>query len=1399
MNRIKLSSILKGGPGAISEMSGRLARGEIVLDGGGVESLAPEHLEFLLADIPISWDIAELGEVIDATTLSPALGSQLIAWLDRRHGREPEPDGSRNAAKAEPDGSRKAAKAQSKNGIDNVAEREAPSGLPDLSGLAALREPARLPGLSGLAALREPARLRDQLEDLVVRQLLGPWDGPAEVLDEATVRGRYLVGMLAPRASSGIPEEYDDGDLGGSDGEDGATDAPPPKATTAMLPSSIGMTFAVALEATAIIVTVRWGHYARVEMKEDRFRRPDGSYNKPWKRTPVVVALPAITLRHGKIAPQEISPAHPGVTLQGVIRKRLGAWIVTLFLVNGQEEPARNKDSAWIFQPEMSVTAPDEAAIFRRRPLPGDQLDMEDQRTAMLYRHEVEFAVGHGVAVDTTPARDPDGLHIHDSAVAVRTVVLPTYDVPQTTPPTPADPGFARLADLTIDMAVLATVPDGQFAAHVAPLADAYADWITRQEARLQTPTPDLVPFVAAGTESLRRCRLALARIREGITLLDTNPQAAHAFRFANRAMALQRTRSLYAASVRRGEKKAPADFDHPHDHAWRTFQLGFILLNLPALTDPHHPDRLAPMQDLNDSRKGAKAQSENGIDNVAAREATSDLSDLSGFAALREPARLPDLSGFAALREPARLPDLSGFAALREPARLPETPLGEADLLWFPTGGGKTEAYLGLTAYTLGIRRLQGTVGGRSGLTGVAVLMRYTLRLLTLQQFQRAATLICACEVIRREDPAHWGDEPFRLGLWVGQRSTPNWVEDADEAIKQFKKGGTAGGGSPAQLKHCPWCGTPIDPGRDLSAELPEQGRSRVLMYCGSLMNHCPFNARQAEGEGLPVVVVDEEIYHRLPALLIATVDKFAQMPWNGRVAALFGQVNGYCERHGYLTPDTDHPAQSHPALKGGKHGPARVRPATPLRPPDLIIQDELHLISGPLGTLVGLYEAAVDHLASWDLDGLRVRPKVIASTATIRRADQQVHSLFLRRVAIFPPQGLDAGDTFFAIPRPPSDTYPGRRYLGICAPGIRHKTALIQSYVAFLAAAQKLYETAMRGADPYMTLVGYFNALRELAAMRRAVDDTVSTRLKKMHQRGLPKRFLDPWSVRELTSRLNASDIPEMLDRLEAPFDPAQRPEKGRKRAPSQFPVDVLLATNMISVGVDVSRLGLMLVAGQPKSTAEYIQATSRVGRQHPGLVATIYNWARPRDLSHYERFTHYHATFYQHVEALSVTPFSPRALDRGLSGVLVALARIGTAAYNPNLGAGHLSRTDQGVADALDTLVRRAEAIDGPKRAELLRDAINERLDHWHARIAATVSAKLGYQRSGGDTVGLLRPPGDGDWSLFACLNALRDVEPTVTLILEDAGLDESGHRWQYDAEKTVEADTSAEGEE
>ncbi len=313
-----------------------------------------------------------------------------------------------------------------------------------------------------------------------------------------------------------------------------------------------------------------------------------------------------------------------------------------------------------------------------------------------------------------------------------------------------------------------------------------------------------------------------------------------------------------------------------------------------------------------------------------------------------------------------------------------------------------------------------------------------------------------------------------------------------------------------------------------------------------------------------------------------------------------------------------------------------AKVLPQNPLRPPDLIIQDELHLISGPLGTLVGLYETAIDRLCTWEVNGKKIRPKVVCSTATIRRANDQVYALFLRNLNIFPPTGLEIGDNFFSLQRKSSEKTPGRKYIGVCAPGRRLKAALIRVYIAFLSSAQVLFEKHGLDADPWMTLVGYFNSLRELGGMKRLVDDDVRTRLRKMADRGLANRTLyTPDTVKELTSRLGSGAIPEILDLLESRFDPVILEQiKTRKSGGGEYvarPLDVLLATNMISVGVDVPRLGLMVVAGQPKTTAEYIQATSRVGRKHPGLVCTVFNWARPRDLSHYETFEHYHSTFW------------------------------------------------------------------------------------------------------------------------------------------------------------------------
>jgi hypothetical protein len=284
-------------------------------------------------------------------------------------------------------------------------------------------------------------------------------------------------------------------------------------------------------------------------------------------------------------------------------------------------------------------------------------------------------------------------------------------------------------------------------------------------------------------------------------------------------------------------------------------------------------------------------------------------------------------------------------------------------------------------------------------------------------------------------------------------------------------------------------------------------------------------------------------------------------------------------------------------------------------------------------------------------------------------------------------------------------------------------------------------------------------------------------------MDERGLTERFISEDTIQELTSRKSAAEIPEILDQLELRFTPVsvgplgRGKSKGFRPPEGARPLDIVLATNMISVGVDVGRLGLMVTAGQPKATAEYIQATSRVGREFPGIVCTVYNWARPRDLSHYERFEHYHATFYQQVEALSVTPFASQALHRGLAGVLVSLVRLLGADFNPNTGADRLDRSHPFVKEALDLLEQRARTVtERMDVGEDVRSFVEERIDQWLSRRDALTSADLGYMGEKGErVVPLLRKPVDQDWDDFTCLNSLRDVEPGVRLVLNDYGMD------------------------
>lgn len=619
------------------------------------------------------------------------------------------------------------------------------------------------------------------------------------------------------------------------------------------------------------------------------------------------------------------------------------------------------------------------------------------------------------------------------------------------------------------------------------------------------------------------------------------------------------------------------------------------------------------------------------------------------------------------------------------------------SDLLWFPTGGGKTEAYLGLIAFTTFFRRMRDGVAG----AGVTVLMRYTLRLLTLQQFERAAALICAMDLLRAADPARLGHEEISIGMWVGRSATPNTLAVAEGKLADLARNETLQlqTENPVQLRNCPWCGEPMRP-RDYAVD---KDAVRMTVNCPS--DVCDFR------RGLPVHLVDEAVYAHRPTLVIATVDKFASMPWRPASAALFNRD-----------------------LDG-------------VRPPELIVQDELHLISGPLGTLTGLYETAVDTLAE--------RPKVIASTATIRRADEQGTRLFDRTVEQFPPGGLDARDSWFAV-ETPRERKAARCYVGLLTSSTSQATLLIRVYAALLHRAQTV-DAPPEVKDAYWTLVGYFNSLRLLSAAELQVLDDVQERLGHLAARdGLKARRAD--ALTELSSRANASDISRRLKDIE-------------RRLPSPEALDVLLATNMISVGVDVDRLGLMAVMGQPQTTAEYIQATSRVGRQHPGLVAVMLNSTRSRDRSHYEDFQNFHSALYREVESTSVTPFSARARDRGLHSVVVALARLMLPAARANEAAAHVEdflpdlRKQVGKA-----LLDRVSAVE-PAELEATTAAFEQFVEWW--RSEAYERPNLVYEaRRGSHGAALLANYDDEstDASPWKTLWSLRDVDASSTFFEE-----------------------------
>lgn len=682
-------------------------------------------------------------------------------------------------------------------------------------------------------------------------------------------------------------------------------------------------------------------------------------------------------------------------------------------------------------------------------------------------------------------------------------------------------------------------------------LVDLYKSWVVGLE---KTASLLDTKYISAASKNIAECRRAYERMYAGIKTLKENETAYKAFLLANRAMFMQRVHITMQSDM----AKKSAD-RYPEDE-----EISDWLRNVDYYKEDDASCRWRPFQ-------------------------------------------------IAFL-----LMDINSIVYDESAER------NIVDLIWFPTGGGKTEAYLGLTAFAIFYRRLTHAKEA----AGTTVIMRYTLRLLAAQQFTRAATLICACEYIRqqcekkhRKYPIYsLGKEPISIGLWIGGTHIPNRNEGKNSASYHLEKLKNVSKHyyvrsekerhNKFQVLKCPWCGTKMvkdDRNNKLVGEWGYNMGSGKHFYMFCPQEDCDFTNK------LPIQIIDDELYRNPPTLLFGTVDKFAMMPWDGRIGAFFGIGSNN-------------------------------------RAPELIIQDELHLISGALGTVVGIYETAVDGICGQK----GVSPKIIASTATIRRAKEQCSVLYNREVVQFPAPGLDAEDSFFA--RESTIDYEkgiyGRKYIGIMPSG---KTKAMTEIRMMAALMQKVYTMDLSDEikDKFWTLTVYFNSLKDLGKASTLVDDDVKDFIIRTANRMFTTRRL---IVRadELTSRVSTTELNETLDKLEKIEYSKENMEA------KQYASSVLLATNMISVGIDVARLNVMLVVGQPKLTSEYIQASSRVGRSFPGLCFIQYDATKSRDRSHYERFRSYHESFYRFVEPTGATPFSKPARERALHAVLTAMIR-------------------------------------------------------------------------------------------------------------------------------------------
>ncbi len=858
--------------------------------------------------------------------------------------------------------------------------------------------------------------------------------------------------------------------------------------------------------------------------------------------------------------------------------------------------------------------------------------DNEASAIRLLYRNINDYAVGHGCSVSWDIAKS-----------FVKTDYMPHCDTPDVDS-TPRDitqtpingtlPNFSQ--NTTIQqikyLSTLSDASDDEIILGLNNFMEDYNLWILKKS-EIVEGIIDANELLVARSE-MNKCINDYKRLKYNInTFLMSGSDNLKKFRLMNTAMFIQMWHKKYAGTIEINElmnsinfsgfnadfyKKCKDDiYDLGISANWRAFQLAFIILNLDGIFNdtPDNPQR-------------------------------NDL----------------------------------------------------VDLVWFPTGGGKTEAYFGLICLTILHRRM--TYFEEGG--GTSAIMRYTLRLLTLQQFQRASILIMALEIMRRCSISFGQDlgiEPIRIGLYVGNNQIPNKTNDTVKGglIQEFQKMNN-NKSSKIPFDNCICCGSKI---RGLEVVLNQTNNNFNhdigRLFCTNKLcaMYIPVGSQVKQRPDMgffPFLLSDEAIYQHPPALLFGTVDKFAQLAHkvnnanNGRnedSRRLFGRGNweGYKPKEGYL-------------------------------PPDLIIQDELHLLLGPLGTGVALFESAFEQLCTRK-NG--TKPKVISSTATTRNTGLQIEALFNKNLNIFPKAGIDCDDSFFGMYKrlynSENSNYvyeSKRRYIGFLPTG-RTQVWMQMRIDALCLAHRALFELEFHNNDTinpnfsydlekaqnyYYSIVAYFNSVKEVGRTQAQVQTYILRETRKLLNRSMrSQKLLKPiYAMKsdlvesELTGRKSGEEVKKELARVSSNWSPNRFPikimhEDGQIEIMRQDNIipEFVVATNMISVGLDVGRFNVIIMNSMPRNTAEYIQASSRVARNDFGLVLTIHHPFKARDLSHYEKFIEFHEKMYSYVEPISITPFTKKSIDRFMPLYIATIVRHFNEKFANRNSANNIEQND------------------------------------------------------------------------------------------------------------------------